>query len=98
MPIEVTHVSAIQEAPVITFQREGDIAVVRLNRPHRRNALSVELMAEMIRTLNKIGEDRGIRAVILAAAGNVFGSGHDLAERTGRDISDYRRNFDVSTP
>src|SRR5260370_5367689 len=97
MPIEVTHVSAIQEAPVVTFQREDDIAVVRLNRPHRRNALSLELMAELIRTLNEIGENREIRAVILAAAGNVFCSGHDLGEMTGRDINEYRRIFDVCT-
>ena len=55
MRIEVTHMSAIQEAPVVTFQREGDIAVVTLNRPHRRNALSLELMAELIRTLDEIG-------------------------------------------
>jgi len=80
--------SAIQEAPVVTFQREGDIAVVTLNRPHRRNALSLELMAELIRTLDEIGSNREIRAVILAAAGNVFCSGHDLAEMTGRDLRD----------
>ncbi len=89
--------SAIQEAPVVTFQREGDIAVVTLNRPDRRNALSLELMTELIRTLDEIGENRGIRAVILAAAGKVFCSGHDLAEMTGRDINEYRRIFDICT-
>jgi enoyl-CoA hydratase/carnithine racemase len=97
MRVEVTHVSAIQEAPVVTFQREGDIAVVTLNRPHRRNALSLELMAELIRTLDEIGGIREIRAVILAAAGNVFCSGHDLSEMTGRDINEYRHIFDVCT-
>ncbi len=97
MPVEVTQVSAIQEAPVVTFQREGDIAVVTLNRPDRRNALSLELMTELIRTLDEIGENRGIRAVILAAAGKVFCSGHDLAEMTGRDINEYRRIFDICT-
>ena len=97
MRIEVTHVSAIQEAPVVTFQREGDIAAITLNRPHRRNALSLELMAELIRTLDEIGRNREIRAVILAAAGNVFCSGHDLSEMTGRDINEYRRIFDVCT-
>jgi enoyl-CoA hydratase/carnithine racemase len=97
MPIEVTYMSAIQEAPVVTFQREGDIAVVTLNRPYRRNALSLELMAELIRTLDEIGENREIRGVILAAAGNVFCSGHDLSEMTGRDINEYRRIFDVCT-
>src|SRR5882724_7551950 len=97
MRIEVTHVSAIQEAPAVTFQREGDIAVITLNRPHRRNALSLELMAELIRTLDEIGGNREIRAIILAAAGKAFCSGHDLSEMTGRDINEYRRIFDVCT-
>jgi enoyl-CoA hydratase/carnithine racemase len=36
-----------------------------------------------------------LRAVILAAAGKVYSSGHDLSELVGRDINDYRRIFDV---
>src|SRR5262249_61804229 len=51
MRIEGTHVSGTGDAPIVTFQREADIAVVTLNRPHRRNALSLELMAALIRTI-----------------------------------------------
>jgi enoyl-CoA hydratase/carnithine racemase len=69
--------------------------VVTLNRPQRRNALSLELMLELIDCLDAIGRDRAVRAVILAAAGNVFCSGHDLSEMVGRDINEYRRLFDV---
>ncbi|HTS30897.1 MAG TPA: enoyl-CoA hydratase [Bryobacteraceae bacterium] len=76
---------------------EPPLAVVTLNRPHRRNALSLELMLELIRCLDEIGRDREIRAVILAAEGKVFCSGHDLGEMTGRDINDYRQIFDVCT-
>jgi enoyl-CoA hydratase/carnithine racemase len=90
-------VPAIQEAATITSQREGRIAVVTLNRPERRNALSLELMGELIRCLDEIGGNREVRAVILAAAGKVFCSGHDLSEMTGRDINEYRRIFDVCT-
>src|SRR5207247_4879797 len=43
------------------------------------------------------GSNREIRAVILAATGNVFCSGHDLSELTGRDINEYRHIFDVCT-
>jgi enoyl-CoA hydratase/carnithine racemase len=75
--------------------REGPVAVITLNRPERRNALSLELMCELIGCLDRIGGDRDIRAIILAAAGKVFCSGHDLSEMTGRDINDYRRIFDV---
>ena len=72
--------------------QEGPVAVVTLNRPQRRNALSLDLMLELTACLDEIGR-RDARAVILAAAGSVFCSGHDLAEMTGRDINDYRRIF-----
>jgi enoyl-CoA hydratase/carnithine racemase len=79
----------------IQVAREGAIAVVTLNRPERRNALSLELMLELIGALEEIGGSRDARAVILAAAGKVFCSGHDLGQMTGRDINEYRRIFDV---
>jgi enoyl-CoA hydratase/carnithine racemase len=79
----------------ICREDDGPIAVVTLNRPHRRHALSLELMLELIDCLDAIGRDRAIRAVILAAAGKVFCSGHDLSEMVGRDINEYRRLFDV---
>jgi enoyl-CoA hydratase/carnithine racemase len=75
--------------------REGAIAVVTLNRPQRRNALSLALMQELLACLEEMGRDPQVRAVILAAAGKVFCSGHDLAEMTGRDLPAYRGIFDV---
>jgi len=81
----------------ICFATEGNIAVVTLNRPQRRNALSLALMQELIDCLSAIGERHDLRAVILAAAGKVFSSGHDLSEMVGRDINEYRRLFDVCT-
>jgi len=81
----------------ISVESEGQIVTVTLNRPQRRNALSLELMAELISCFNEIGRDRSLRAVILAAAGKVFCSGHDLSEMVGRDINDYREVFDVCT-
>ena len=79
----------------ICFEREHDLAVVTLNRPNRRNALSLELMLELLDCLEHIGKDKELRAVILAAAGKVFSSGHDLTEMVGKDINEYRRTFDV---
>ncbi len=81
----------------ICFATEGNIALVTLNRPQRRNALSLALMQELIDCLSAIGGQRDLRAVILAAAGKVFSSGHDLSEMVGRDINEYRRLFDVCT-
>jgi enoyl-CoA hydratase/carnithine racemase len=79
----------------ICYSQDGGTAILTLNRPERRNALSLALMQEAIACLDEIGRNREIRAVILAAAGKVFCSGHDLSEMTGRDINEYRRIFDV---
>ena len=81
----------------ICLERDGAIAIVTLNRPERRNALSVVLMRELTGCLDEIGRAREHRAVILRAAGKVFCSGHDLSEMTGRDINEYRHIFDLCT-
>jgi enoyl-CoA hydratase/carnithine racemase len=75
--------------------REGVVGIVTLNRPERRNALSLSLMLDLIRCLDELGSDSGIRAIILAATGKAFSSGHDLSEMTGRTVNEYRRIFDV---
>ena len=71
--------------------------MVTLERPERRNALSFDLMSELLACLDGIGRQAEVRAVILEAAGKVFSSGHDLGEMTGRGLEDYRRIFDVCT-
>jgi enoyl-CoA hydratase/carnithine racemase len=81
----------------ICLERDSETAILTLNRPERRNALSLELMTEAIGALDEAARDRAVRVVILAAAGKVFSSGHDLAEMAGRDLSEYRRVFDVCT-
>lgn len=78
-------------------ERVDSTLVITLNRPARRNALSLESMRELIAALREAGASREVRAVILAAAGKVFSSGHDLSEMTGRTIGEYRELFDVCT-
>ena len=76
---------------------DGQLGIITLNRPERRNALSLDLMLELISCLDEMGTETNIRAIILAAAGKVFSSGHDLSEMVGRTVNDYRRLFDVCT-
>ena len=76
---------------------EGPVGVITLNRPQRRNALSLELMRELIQCFDDFAADRAIRAIILAAEGKVFSSGHDLSEMVGRSEDDYRELFGVCT-
>jgi enoyl-CoA hydratase/carnithine racemase len=81
----------------LQLSSEGQLAIITLNRPDRRNALSLDLMLELIDCLDEIGSNTNIRAVVLGAAGKVFSSGHDLSEMVGRTVNDYRRIFDVCT-
>ncbi len=80
----------------LIVEETGLIATITLNRPDRRNALSLGLMRELLASLRSIGESKA-RAVILGALGRAFSSGHDLSEMTGRTINDYRQIFDVCT-
>src|SRR3954452_7731066 len=79
----------------LRHELEEEAAVITLNRPERRNALSLELMLELIYVLGEVGRDKKIRTVILAAAGKVYCSGHDLTEMVGRKEPEYRRLFDT---
>jgi enoyl-CoA hydratase/carnithine racemase len=78
----------------VTATMEGSTAVVTLNRPDKRNALSLEMMSELIECLKGCVEQR---AVVIAAAGKVFCAGHDLSELASREESDYRHIFEVCT-
>ena len=68
---------------------------VVLNRPEKRNALSLELMEELITALRTVGANPDVRAIVIAGAGSAFSAGHDLGEMVGRDVAFYRRLFDV---
>jgi enoyl-CoA hydratase/carnithine racemase len=83
--------------PQLLCAREGPLAVLTLNRPERRNALSLELMLELAGRLTALGQEGQVSAIVLAAAGQVFCSGHDLTEMAKEGVSapEYRRIFDV---
>ena len=76
---------------------EGTIATITMNRPERRNALSLAMMTELIAALRELSAQPQTRAIILASNGPAFSAGHDLREMTGRDLPSYRRIFDVCT-
>lgn len=72
---------------------DAGIALITLQRPDRRNALSLELMRRLQTALRELPEEA--KVVILAAEGSVFSSGHDLREMTGRTLAEYREIFDT---
>ena len=69
-------------SPALLRESIGSIAVLTLNRPHSRNALSGEMLGALQRALADIAASKGTRAVVLAAEGSVFSAGHDLKEVT----------------
>jgi enoyl-CoA hydratase/carnithine racemase len=81
----------------ILASREGAAARVTLNRPEKRNALSLELMEELIGALETLGADSEVHAIVIDGAGPAFSAGHDLSEMVGRDLPFYQRLFDVCT-
>ncbi len=87
----------MQEYQYLLVEADAPVAIVTMNRPDRRNALSVALMEELIICFRTLGQNQEIRAIILAANGPAFSAGHDLSELIDRQIGDYRHVFDVCT-
>ena len=88
--------STIAPRATVLVRQDGPAARVTLNRPDKRNALSLELMQQLIATLRRVGE-REARAIVLEASGPAFSAGHDLSEMIGRDVPFFQRLFDVCT-
>ncbi len=58
---------------------EGGIAVITLNRPEKRNALTDDMRTELIETLDDLARDTNVRAVILTGRGKGFCAGGDVS-------------------
>jgi methylglutaconyl-CoA hydratase len=61
----------------LMLEREGEVAIITLNRPEKRNAISTEMIEELLAALDET-EPSGARVVILTGAGKAFCSGMDL--------------------
>jgi len=81
----------------ILLEVAAPIAYVTMNRPEKRNALSVEHMLELTDCFRQIGRRRDVAVVILRGNGPAFCAGHDLNELIGRTADFYRYVFDVCT-
>ena len=80
----------------ILVDRDGPITTVTLNRPDKRNALSLAVMVELTHAFEEIGESDSL-GVILAANGPVFSAGHNFADMAGASLVMTRRLFEVCT-
>jgi enoyl-CoA hydratase/carnithine racemase len=72
-------------------------ARITLNRPDKRNALSLELMEELIAALRDVSARADTRAIVIEGAGPAFSAGHDLSEMIERDEAFFSHLFEVCT-
>jgi enoyl-CoA hydratase/carnithine racemase len=71
----------------LVVQLDPPAARITLNRPEKRNPLSLELMRELIAALNETSKHPETRAIVIDAAGPAFSAGRDLSEMIDRDQS-----------
>jgi enoyl-CoA hydratase len=65
---------------LVLVERDAPVAVVRLNRPEARNALSDALMDELVAALTELDADGETRCIVLAGDERAFAAGADIAE------------------
>jgi len=80
---------------LVTVGRDGAVAVVTLNRPEKRNALSLDLRAQLTGELTALAVDDDVRCVLLTGAGSAFCAGMDTSE-FGGDREHRERIVDLS--
>jgi enoyl-CoA hydratase/carnithine racemase len=75
----------------LIVKTEADLLRIVLNRPERRNALSLDLLSKLQQALATVPGH--VRVVLIEGAGSVFSAGHDIAEMLDRDLEFYERLF-----
>jgi enoyl-CoA hydratase/carnithine racemase len=94
-------------AGLVESSRDGSVALLRLNRPEARNALSPEVMEELASQLEQLDPDPEVRCVVIAGSEKVFAAGADIramAERSFAEVlrhpaaSFWRRLAAIKTP
>ena len=83
-------------AGLLEIEHLDDVAVVTLQRPDKRNALSIDLRVELADAFTHLGESETVGCVVLTGAGSAFCSGMDTSQ-FGGDIENRRRLVETST-
>lgn len=83
-------------ADLLSIEHRGDVAVLTLCRPEKRNALSIELRVELAEAFAALSEDEAVGCVVLTGAGTAFCSGMDT-DQFGGDRANRERLVETST-
>jgi enoyl-CoA hydratase/carnithine racemase len=87
----------VSAALPLAFERHGRVALLRIQRPEARNALSSELLEEMAARLAEVDADAELRCAVIAGSDRVFASGADvraLAEQEASEVY-FGRRFEL---
>ncbi|TML44292.1 MAG: enoyl-CoA hydratase [Actinobacteria bacterium] len=81
---------------LVLAERDGQVAVVLLNRPQALNALSDELMDELVATLAQLDRDEAVRCIVLGGNERAFAAGADIGELSRSSAIDlyYQRRVE----
>lgn len=79
--------------PHVLVERSGPIARVILDRPERRNPLSLQMMREATAAIQALGEDDSCGVVVLTGSGPALSAGHELGEMVDRTLEHEREVF-----
>jgi enoyl-CoA hydratase/carnithine racemase len=81
----------------ILIEVEPPIGRLVLNRPERRNALSLEAMREIAAAVEELSTTDGVQVIVIEGRGPAFSAGHDLGEMRDRDPAFYDELFSQCT-
>ena len=79
----------------LRFNVEAAVGTIALNRPGKRNALSLELLQELCALLTTISHNNDVRVLIIRGEGKVFSAGHDISQLVGQEMIYYKAIFDT---
>jgi enoyl-CoA hydratase/carnithine racemase len=83
----------VESTEHLTFERRGQTAVVTMNRPEAKNALSLPMLVGMADAWVEIDSTDDIRCAILTGAGGTFCTGMDLKATGGPDAEKYQHRM-----
>lgn len=81
----------------ISFTNKGPVGYLTLNNAGKVNALSVQMIKEIITLLTEVADDEALKVIVLKAAGRHFCAGHYLAEMVNAGVKEYKFIFDQCT-
>ncbi|MBU0724036.1 MAG: enoyl-CoA hydratase/isomerase family protein [Alphaproteobacteria bacterium] len=86
-----------ETSPLVLGERiDGSVAILTLDNPARRNALSVEMRHRMIEALRRLEADPAIRALVLTGSGGHFSAGGDIVGQDTVTLADGRERFRIT--